>query len=192
MASSESSAIGGPALGLVEVASVARGMVVADAVVKKAAVKLLASHPVTPGKYLVVVCGKVEEVHQALSAGLEKAQDTLVDHLFLAKIDPQIVPAMDGTIRANPTQSLGIVETFSVAAAVLAADRSLKEAEVVLVQMRLARGLGGRAFYVVAGELHQVEAAVAAGRTIIHDGMLFCSEIIANPDQGFLELLYNP
>lgn len=173
----------GPALGLVEVASVARGMVVADAMVKRALITLIQAHPVTPGKFVVVVGGGEEEVEQSMAVGLEVAADTIVDRLYLPKADPQLAPAMSGEIQISAAEigSLGIVETFSVAASVLAADRSVKAAEVRLIQMRLARGLGGKAFYTLSGELHQLEAAVAAGRTIIHDGMLLTTEIIPRP-----------
>ena len=179
----------GPALGLVEVASVARGMVVADAMVKKALITLVQAHPVTPGKYVIVVAGGEEEVSQSMTVGLELAADTLVDQLYLPKADPQLAPAMTQTVQVDQVQSLGILETFSVAACVLAGDRAVKGAQVQLVQMRLAKGLGGKAFFVLTGELHQVEAGVEAGRGIIHDGMLLTTEIIPRPHVDFVRTL---
>lgn len=191
MADSPSPATG-PALGLLEVASVARGMVAADAMVKRALVTLVRAHPVTPGKFVVLVAGGEEEVEQAMAEGVEVAADTLVDRLYLPKADPQLAPALDGGVQVEGIKdldALGIVETFSVAAAVLSADRAVKAAAVRLVQLRLARGLGGRAFYVLTGELHQVEAGVGAGRTIVHDGMLLTTEIIARPHRDLLHEL---
>jgi len=182
----------GPALGIVELGSVARGLVVADAMVKRAEVALVEAHPITPGKYVVVVAGGEEEVGQAMAVGLELAEETLIDRLLLPRVDPQVVPAMGGELqlhRVAELEALGIVETYSVAASVLAADRAVKAAEVRLVQLRLARGLGGRAFFVLTGELHQVEAGVAAGRTIIHDGMLLTTEIIPRPHPDLLREL---
>ena len=173
----------GPALGLIEVSSVARGMVVADAMAKKAAVSLVEAHPLTPGKFVVVVAGGEEEVHQSMTVGRELAAGALVDRLYLPKADPQLAPAMTGSVQVDTKAvgALGIVETFSVAAALLSADRAVKAAEVQIVQLRLARGLGGKAFYVLTGELHQLEAGVEAGRSIIHDGMLLTTEIIPRP-----------
>lgn len=156
-------------------------MVVADAMVKRATVTLSEAHPITPGKFVVVVAGGEEEVAEAMEAGLEAAAATLVDRLFLPKADPQLAPAMQQTLPPRAVEALGIVETFSVAATVLAADRAVKAAEVLLVQMRLARGLGGKAYFVVSGELDQVEAAVEAARVGIHDGMLLATEIIPRP-----------
>jgi microcompartment protein CcmL/EutN len=184
----------GPALGLLELASVARGAVAADAMVKRAAVRLVQAHPITPGKFVVVVEGGEEEVAQALGAGCEVASACLVDRLYLPKADPQIAPAMEGgvRVRAGEVAALGIVETFSVASAVLAADRSVKAALVRLVQLRLARGLGGKAFYTLTGELHDVEAAVEAGRELVHDGMLLATEIIARPHPDLVRALLVP
>ena len=162
-------------------------MVVADAMAKRALVRLVQAQPITPGKFVVAVAGGEEEVGQAMTAGLALARGTLVDRLYLPKADPQIAPAMAGQLPPPARiDALGILETFSVAANVLAADRAVKAAEVRLVQMRLARGLGGRAFFVLTGELHHVEAAISAGRTIIHDGMLLTTEIIAHPHADLL------
>jgi len=191
-ASTRPTAAAGPALGLVELASVARGMVTADAMVKRALVTLVRAHPVTPGKFVVLVAGGEEEVAQAMRVALETAADTLVDRLYLPKADPQLAPALCSAVQVDHTlqlDSLGIVETFSVASAVLSADRAVKAAQVRLVQLRLARGLGGRAFYLLSGELHQVEAGVEAGSSIIHDGMLLTTEIIARPHPDLLREL---
>jgi len=179
----------GPAMGLVEVASVARGMVVADVMVKRALVTLVQAHPVTPGKFVVVVAGGEEEVREAMGAGQDAAADTLVDRLYLPKADPQLAPAMTGEVQVQEVDSLGILETFSVAATVLAGDRAVKAAEVRLMQMRLARGLGGKAFFTITGALHQVEAGIEAGRTILHDGMLLTTEIIENPHPDLIREL---
>jgi microcompartment protein CcmL/EutN len=183
----------GPALGLLELASIARGMVAADAMAKRAAVTLVRAAPTTPGKYVVIVAGGEEEVAQALAAGLESAREGVLDRLYLPKADPQLALALAGALEADPGDgALGILETFSVASALLAADSAVKAAEVVLRQLRLARGLGGRAFFVLSGELHQVEAAIEAGRAILHDGMLHTTEIIARPHPDLRRHLASP
>jgi len=179
----------GPALGLLEVSSVARGLVAADGMSKKAMIQVLQAHPVTPGKFIILIGGGEEEVAQAMEVGLEIAADTVIDRLFLPKADSQLLPAIYGQVHSDKIDSLGIVETLSVASAILAGDRAVKSAEVRLVQMRLARGLGGRAFFILTGELHQVEAAIEAGRTIIYDGMLLTTEIIARPHIDLVQAL---
>ena len=179
----------GPALGLLELKSVARGVVAADALAKRAMVRLVLAHPVSPGKFIILLTGGEEEVAEAMGAGQAAASDTLVDRLYLPKADPQVISALQGSVAVTEAQALGTVETFSVAAAVLAADRAVKAAEVLLVQLRLARGLGGKAFFHLTGELHQVQAGVEAARGIIHDGMLLTTEIIPRPHPDLIALL---
>ncbi len=160
--------------------------------VKRALVTLVQAEPLTPGKFVIVVAGGEEEVDQSLRTGLQLAGDTLIDRLYLPKADPQLGPAMRGELpRPGPLGALGIVETFSVAATVVSADRAVKAAETRLLLMRLARGLGGKAYYVLTGELHQVEAAVEAGRSIIHDGLLLTSEIIPRPHPDLLRQIFS-
>lgn len=171
----------GPALGILETNSIARGMVVADAIVKRAPVQLLESHPISPGKYLIVIAGEVADVEEALQAGVAAAAHTLVDRLFLPQAHSQLAPAMTGTADPGPLGSIGILETFTVASTVLAADAAAKAAEVRLVEMRLANGLGGKAFVVMTGPLDQVEAGVAAGAAAVGHGLLLGSEIIPAP-----------
>ena len=55
--------------------------------------------------------------------------------------------------------AVGIFETFSVASSLLAADAAAKAAQVEVAELRLADGLGGKAYFVVAGEQADVEAA---------------------------------
>ena len=52
----------GPAIGLLELQSIARGVTVADALVKRAAVQLVLNRPVSPGKHLVLCGGEVGDV----------------------------------------------------------------------------------------------------------------------------------
>ena len=63
----------GPALGIIELTSIARGVLVADAMVKKAPVRILQSHPISPGKHIIVIAGEVAEVDESMQAGLAVA-----------------------------------------------------------------------------------------------------------------------
>lgn len=178
-----------PALGILETNSVARGMVTADAMAKRAPVRLLESHPISPGKYLIVVGGAVADVDEAMQTGVEIAAHTLVDRLFLPNAHEQLTPAMTGTADVGQLQSVGVIETFTVASTVLAADAAAKAAEVRLLEMRLANGLGGKAFVIMTGELDQVEAGVAAGVAAISHGLLLAHEVIPAPHDDFARKL---
>ena len=82
----------GPALGVIEISLIARGIVVTDVLVKRARVQLLASRPVSGGNHLVFFRGEVAEVEEAMAAGREAAGSALVDSLLLAMADPQLWP----------------------------------------------------------------------------------------------------
>lgn len=179
-----------PALALLELGSIARGMVVADATAKRAAIHLLLAQAVTPGKFLVLFSGGEEEVALSFETGRELSGPALLDELYLPKADAQLHPALRGELPPGPVDALGVVETYSVAATLLAADRAVKTAEVRLARMRLARGLGGKAFFVLSGDLYQLEAGIEAARSVIHGGMLATTEIIARPHPDFVRCLW--
>jgi microcompartment protein CcmL/EutN len=183
---------GGPALGLIELSSVSRGMVVADGMVKSAASRILRAAPTTPGKYVVIVGGGEEEVLESMKAGLRLAASSLIDQLYLARIDAQVPPVLRGELMRGVVDGVAVVETYSVAATVVAADAAAKMADIRLIQMRLARGLGGKAFFTMSGDLPQLEAGVEAARRAADEGMLMNTEIIARPHPDFVEALLNP
>jgi microcompartment protein CcmL/EutN len=172
-------------LALLEVASLARGVVVADAVVKRAQVELLECGPVSPGKYLVLFAGGVAEVEESAAAGAQAAADSLVDRLLLPQAHEQLLPAIrtgaPGYVHDAASDPAGIVELLSVASALRAADAACKAAAVRLQLLHLARGIGGKAWFVLRGDLHSIEAAVLAATQAAGDGMLAGAEIIAAP-----------
>ncbi|MBI4666602.1 MAG: BMC domain-containing protein [Nitrospinae bacterium] len=171
-----------PALALIELRSVARGVATADVMVKKAPVRLLEARTVCPGKYMILVAGETAAVDEAYRAGLEKGAELIVDQLFLPYAHAQLIPAIQACVPAPEMKSLGVVEVFTVASALLSADAAVKAAEVTAIEIRLANGLGGKSFYTITGDLNELEAAVDAGVSIIQTtGTLVCREIIPNP-----------
>jgi len=179
-----------PALALIEVSSIARGMVVSDACVKKAHVDLLSSQPISPGRYITLFWGQVAEVEEAYEEGLRVAADALVDKLFLPGVHDYLPETLLGLARISHVDSVGVVETFTVSATLLAADAACKAAEVGLLELRLASGLGGKAYFIVTGELHDVEAAVEAGRGLLAEDQLRLTEIIPRPAPDFTEFVW--
>lgn len=172
-------------LALLEVSSLARGVVTADAVVKRAPVELLECGPVSPGKYLVLFAGGVAEVEEAAAAGAQAAGDSLLDRLVLPQAHEQLLPALRagarGHVHEAASDCAGMLELLSVAAALRAADAACKAAEVRLQLLHLARGIGGKAWFIVRGDLDSVEAAVLAATQSAGEGFLAGAEIIARP-----------
>jgi microcompartment protein CcmL/EutN len=180
----------GPALAVVELASIARGHRVADAMLKRAPVRLLRADAVSPGKFLVVVEGDVAAVDESFRVGADVAGDRAVDTLFLPQPHGLLWPALAGDARAGEgVESLGIVETTTVAATVRAADAAAKAAKVRITEMQLGRGIGGKAFFTVTGPLAEVEAAVDAAVGALDAAKVHTTEIIPAPHADFVAKL---
>jgi len=152
------------AVAALETGSIAQGTLVADALVKTAEVELLEVGPLSPGKFWVLIGGEVAPVRAAYRRGVEVAAETLLDSLLIPQLDGQVLPALRGTSAVCEDDSLGVLETLTAAAAIVAADCAVKAARVTLRDVRLANGLGGKGVVWLTGDVADVQAAVAAGR----------------------------
>jgi len=179
-----------PAIGMVEFNSVAVGIYTCDSMIKKAPVTALSATPVCPGKYVVLLRGDEASVAESIKLGRELAGEKLVDSFIIPNVHLGVVPAILGTADIKTLGAVGVLETFSVASAILAADAAVKAAEIELIEIRLARGLGGKSFVTLTGELPQVEAAVTAGVGVISgEGMLVSRVIIPSPHPDLEEFI---
>ena len=160
-----------PALALLEFHSIAAGIEAGDAMVKRAPVERIRAGTIQPGYYLVLVTGEVADVVEAVDAGVMAGGDALRDRLLLPNVHPGVVAALNGVRGSggDTVAALGIVETATVAAGILAADAGLKGAEVRLNQLRLGDGLGGKGLALFSGLVSDVEAAVAIGGDLVAD-----------------------
>lgn len=151
-----------PAIGLIELSSIARGISVADAMVKASPVGSLYAGSVHPGKYLVLVSGDTASVEEAMLVGTAAAEPKSLGTILLPDIDPGVVAALTEPSSGADlgTEAVGIVETAGVAALIGAADAGAKAARVVVAGIRLADGLGGKAYVVFTGPVADVEVAV--------------------------------
>lgn len=155
-----------PALALLEFKSIAAGIEAGDAMVKHAPIDRIVTGTVQPGNFLVMVTGTVATVEEAVKVGKVKCESCLLDNLFLPNVHPDVVSAIAGEQQQATEDALGIVETHTVASAIHAADAGLKGAEVSLVQLRLADGLGGKGLTMFHGLVADVEAAVEIGTAV--------------------------
>lgn len=175
-----------PALGLLELESIARGVVVVDTLVKRAQVQVNVAQPTSPGKFVIVFTGPVAEVEEAFGAGVQASGGLLIDKLLLTQLAPAVKSTLEGKpATRRPLDSVGIVETHSVAAAILAADTGLKRANVALMHLHLARGIGGKAWFVVCGQQADVEASLAEAAASIEPHLLMATELIAQPHRDW-------
>jgi microcompartment protein CcmL/EutN len=176
----------GPALGVLEVGTIARGVVVADAALKRAPAVLLSSRAVSGGKHLVMLEGGVAEVDEAMQAGARAAADVLLDRVQLAAADDQVWPMLRAPVTppdwdGEPgAEAVAIIETRTVCAAIAAADAACKMAEVIVRDVRFAVDLAGKAYFTLTGTLDAIEAAAAAASDAAGDRIVG-AEVIAQP-----------
>lgn len=149
-----------PALALLEFSSIAAGVQAGDAMVKRATLEVIHAGTIQPGRFLVLIGGEVAEVEEALKAGKAAAPDVLRDHLFLPGVHPDVVRALGGGRTLKQDDALGIIETCTVPAAIQAADKGVKGAQVSLMEIRLADGLDGKGLVFFSGLVADVEAAL--------------------------------
>lgn len=152
------------AIAAVETSSIAQGAVVGDAMVKTAEVEIIEASVLSPGKYWVLIGGGVAEVRASHARGVEVAADTLLDSLLIPQVHPMVLSAARGVVPRGDDDALGVIETLTASAAIVAADRAAKAARVTLRDLRLANGIGGKGVLYLTGEVGEVEAAVEAGR----------------------------
>lgn len=169
-------------LGVLEFNSIAIGIKALDAMVKAAPVRVIEAKTICPGKFLVIVSGEVAEIDASLTAGKRVGEGCLVDELFISNLHPQVVPAILGAVACESWDAVAVIESFSVVASIEAADTAAKMAKILITEVRLAVGMGGKSYIKIMGDIHEVEAAVTAAKEVVSRKGLLCKEvIIPNP-----------
>jgi microcompartment protein CcmL/EutN len=111
---------------------------------------------------------------------------TLIEKRQIARLHPTVLQAISMSVEIDPKQlrSIGVIETFSAASILDAADAAVKSANVTLLKVHLAMALGGKGFLLIAGDVASVQAAVAAGsKAAAEEGMLVGRGVIPAPSE---------
>jgi microcompartment protein CcmL/EutN len=175
-------------VGMIEFNSIAAGIEAADYMVKAASVEILMLKTICPGKFVAAVHGSVASVEASVKAGLNSGASSLVDHFVIPNISPEVISAMNTGIEAPQGAAAGVIETFSAASSIFAADTAFKAAEVCLADVRIAMGLGGKAYTLITGDVGAVKAAVEAGAgAAAQNGLLVRKVIIPGMDPEVLK-----
>jgi len=128
------------------------------------------------------VRGDVAAVRAAVDAGCQAGDFSVIDTFVIPNVHEDVFPAISGTAMPGELEALGIVEAFSVASLIEAADAMAKAANVRLMEVRLAMALGGKAFASCTGSVAAVRAAVEAGaQTVARKGLLVNKVVIPQP-----------
>ncbi len=173
------------ALALLELDSVARGWRVLDAMVKASPITVVEANLVEPGKFLILFGGGVAEVEEAHAKGVEIGADALLDQVLLSYAHPRVWACLRGQESFHDVDCAAIIEGRSVARTLWSADGAVKAAEVHLCALRVTPAIGGRAYYVLTGAQHDVEAAVEVGVARL-GGAVHRAEVVPNAHPEFL------
>ncbi len=172
----------GKAIGIVETSSIAKGFEIADTMMKTANVRLVVNRTICPGKYMVVVGGEVDAVNSGVEAGLAVGAHTVVDHFVIPNLHPSVFPAISGVNHLPELKALGVIEAFSVASVIEAADAAVKATQVQLITINLAMAIGGKGWVSLTGDVASVSEAVEVGAAVIaRKGLLVEKVVIPAP-----------
>jgi microcompartment protein CcmL/EutN len=149
-----------PAIALLEISGIATGIYCADMMIKCAPITILKSGTVHNGKHLILIGGSVASVEEAFYKGLTAAGDQIIDQVFLPDVHDDVHDAILGQRKKCIKESIGIMETASVAAIIQSTDAAIKHTHVRIVEIRIADHLGGKAFSIINGEVEDVQNAV--------------------------------
>ena len=173
------------ALGMVEYQTVSAGITAADLMIKTANIEVLQVTVICPGKYITLISGELSALTAAIDAAKVQLGDTLTDSFVLGTPHEDIFPAIYGGANIENAKALGILETFSTPAVIVAADTAAKTSDVTLIELRIARGMGGKSYMLLTGDVAAVSAAIESARAKIgDDGLLLDSSVIPNPDKS--------
>ena len=176
------------AIAMVEYQTVAVGVTAADTMLKTADVELVEAEVVCPGKYIVLISGELSAVKAAVESSKTQYPEKLIDSFVLGNPHPSIFPAIYGSTDVKDTRALGVVETYSAASIIVAADIAAKTSIVDLIELRIAKGMCGKSYMYMTGEVSAVNAAVEkVKRDIKESGMFLDCSVIASPDKKLWE-----
>ena len=171
------------AIGLIEYKTVSSGMTATDIMAKTADIEILQAETVCPGKYFALVEGEVAAVQSAVNAAKKAIPEKLIDDFVLGNPHESIFRAIWGTTEVDQPEALGILETYSIAQAIVGADIAAQAADVKLIELRLGRGMCGKSYLLITGQVAAVTMAIEKAKSSAGEyGMYLDSSVIARPD----------
>ena len=178
------------AIGMVEYTTVSTGILAADTMVKTSDVDIIEAQTVCPGKYIVIISGELSAVRAAVDTSKTRYEEKLIDSFVLGNPHESIFSAIYGATDIQNVEALGVLETYSAASIIVAADVAAKTALVDLIELRIAKGMCGKSYMLITGSVASVTAAIEKTKKQIEDnGFFLDSSVIARPDEKLWQTL---
>lgn len=177
-------------IGLIEFNSIAKGIECCDEMIKAASVSLVKASTICPGKYIVLIAGDIGSVKASITAGKRKGEHYVVNVLEIANVHEQLIPAINGTNSISRVEAIGVIESYSIASAIRAADETVKAADVHLIDVKIGYAIGGKGVVIITGEVGAVRAAIESGNRVgKEDGYMVSSVVIPRPSKELVASL---
>ena len=178
------------AIAIVEFTTVSTGLQAADAMAKTANIDVLEAQAVCPGKYIIIIAGMLSAVAAAEETAKTNYGERFISGYVLGNPHENLLAAFYGTTKIEKIRALGVFETYDAATMVMAADAAAKTAIVDLIEIRLAKGMCGKSYATMTGEVAAVEAAIARAKAVAGEaGMFLDCAVIANPDKKLAQFI---
>ena len=155
------------AIGMIEFKTTPAGITAADAMVKTSEVEIVEAQTVCPGKYIAIITGDLSAVKAAVDTAVTTYEDKCIDSFVLGNPHESIFPAIYGTTQVEEISALGILETYDAASIIEAADQAAKTAIVDLIELRIAKGMCGKSYMLLTGEVSAVEASIERAKELV-------------------------
>ncbi len=169
-------------IGVVEFRSIAVGINAVDRIVKASDVRIVEAKTICPGKYYIIFAGLVSAVKNSINVVQEESGSFIIDSVVIPNVYPQLFAGLNGTSEVRQPQSIGVIETLTAPSIIWAADAAIKATDIDIVEVRIARALGGKNICVINGVLSDVRESVMTGIAYPEEkGFLVDYEVIAAP-----------
>lgn len=147
------------ALAVLDFDNIPTGVFAVDTILKKAPIAFVRAGTVTRGRYLVLFGGSTGATAESFAEARERCAGSILDEAFLPDVHDALFDGVFGA-KKKANGSLLIIETETASSIVRAVEAALKGTTVQLLEVRLSdAGLSGKGVALLAGSLHDVEAA---------------------------------
>ncbi len=177
------------AIGILELTSIARGMELGDVMLKSANVQLLLCRTLCPGKFLLMLGGDVAPCSRQ-SPPAPRALGRCCGQPGAGQHSPQRTTGDQRSQRGRAAAGGGDRRNLERGGVHQRADRAVKAANVTLVRVHMAFGIGGKCYMVVAGDIADVDNAVTvASDSAGEKGLLVHRAVIPRPHDALWQQL---
>lgn len=169
-------------IGIVEFRSIAIGIGAVDTLVKAADVRILDAKTICPGKYYIIFAGSVSAVSNSLKVVVEENENFIIDYGVISNVYPEMFAAINQATEISEWKSIGVVETLTSPSIMVAADAAVKATSVDLVEIRIARAIGGKNMVIINGDVSSVNESISAAIAYAEEkDFLVDYRVIASP-----------